>query len=119
MAVYTVTRPNKNVTERNYGVVTIDEKNYTVFRTSPLFGDFGYGAVTINGRTFSVYRAKKEEGDIGYGVVNVEKKTQKKPLRPQAKKLPDELAEIVSSWSELPEDIKTKIEALVKTHRKE
>ena len=119
MAIYTVKRPNKDVTDRNYGVVTISGTQHTVFRTSPLFGDIGYGAVTVNGYTFTVYRAKKEDGDIGYGVVDIQFESAKTQVDNDTKNLPNDLAEIVRSWPELPEHIKSKIEALVKTNRKE
>jgi len=118
MAIYTVSRPDKEPTDREYGFVMVKGTKYKVFRTSPLFGDLGYGAVTIHGQTYSVYRVKKEEGDKGYGVINVVKKEKKKPLRFHTTKLPDELAEIVSIWSELPEDIKAKVESLVKKNKK-
>ncbi len=119
MAIYTVSRPDKEPTEREYGFVMVKGTKYKVFRTSPLFGDSGYGAVTIHGETFSVYRAKKEDGDKGCGVINVIKKAKKKPLRFNTTKLPNELAEIVSIWSDLPENIKAKVESLVKNNKKE
>jgi hypothetical protein len=119
MAIYTVSRPDKELTDREYGFVMVKGTKYKVFRTSPLFGDLGYGAVTVNGQTYSVYRAKKEDGDKGYGVIDVKKRAEKKPLRYRASKLPDELAEIVSVWSELPEDIKAKVESLIKRNSKE
>jgi hypothetical protein len=119
MGLYTVSRPNKEVTDRDYGAVTVTGRKYRVFRTSPLFGDLGYGAVKVDGKTYTVYRTKREEGDIGYGVINVEKKAQKKPAKNNTNKLPDDLAEIARVWPGLPDNIKSKIEALVKTHCKE
>jgi hypothetical protein len=119
MAIYTVSRPDKERTDREYGFVMVKGTKHKVFRTSPLFGDLGYGAVTVNGETYSVYRAKKEDGDKGYGVIDVKKRAEKKPLRFHTTKLPDELAEIVSIWSDLPEDIKAKVESLVKNNKKE
>jgi hypothetical protein len=119
MAVYTVSRPNEEVTDRDYGAVTIGGRKYRIFRTSPLFGDLGYGAVKVDGKTYTVYKAKREEGDIGYGVVKIERKPQKRPVINDATKLPKDLAEIAHVWPELPENIKSKIEALVKTHSRE
>ncbi len=119
MAVYTVSRQNDNVSDREYGVVTVGGNKYRVFRTSPLFGDLGYGAVKVHGQTHTVYRAKREEGDHGYGVVNIQKKPKKKSAKNDTKQLPEDLAEIARVWSELPENIKSKIVALVKTHSKE
>ena len=118
MAIYPVIRMNKEDGDRGHVIIEVYGRKYRVFRTSPLFGDIGYGAVTVNGCTFTVYRAKKEDGDIGYGVVNIKKKVKKKPFRYKAQKLPDELAEIVRAWSELPEDIKAKVEDLVKNNMK-
>ena len=117
MTIYPVKKPEKERSEREYGIVTVGGKPYKVFRTSPLFGDSGYGAVTINGQTFTVYRANKEDGDIGYGVVDVKQKAKKKPIRFQSQ-LPKDLAEIVNVWSELPDDIKTKVEQLIKNKNK-
>ncbi|MHC4076682.1 MAG: hypothetical protein ACYSRZ_09790 [Planctomycetota bacterium] len=119
MAIYTVTRPKEDVSDREYGIVTVAGRQYRVFRTSPLFGDLGYGAVKVDGKTYSVYRAKREDGDHGYGVVNIQKKSKKKQAKNDTKKLPEDLAEIARVWSELPVNIKSKIEALAKTHSKE
>ena len=118
MAIYSVTRPKEDVSDREYGVVTVGGRQYRVFRTSPLFGDLGYGAVKVDGKTYSVYRGKKEDGDRGYGVVNIQKKAKKKSAK-NDEKLPEDLAEVAKVWSELPENIKSKIEALAKTHSKE
>lgn len=118
MALYTVSRPKEDVTDREYGVITVRGRKYRVFRTSPLFGDLGYGAVKVDGKTYSVYKAKREDGDKGYGVVKIEKKAKKKSGNTDAQ-LPEDLAEVAKVWSELPENIKSKIEALAKTHSKE
>ncbi len=117
MALYTVSRPKEDVTDREYGVVTVRGRQYRVFRTSPLFGDLGYGAVKVDGKTYSVYRAKREDGDHGYGVVKIEKKAKKKSGKTSTQ-LPEDLTEVAKVWSELPENIKSKIEALAKTHSK-
>ena len=119
MTLYTVRRSSEDVTDREYGAVTVGGNKYHVFRTSPLFGDWGYGAVTIHGQTHMVYRAKRKDGDIGYGVINIEKKSKKKPVKNDTKKLPDDLAAIIRLWPGLSERIKSKIEALVQTHSKE
>jgi hypothetical protein len=119
MALYTVSRPNEDVTDRDYGAVTISGRKYRVFRTSPLFGDLGYGAVKVDGKTYTVYRTKREDGDIGYGVVNIQKKAKKKSDKNDTTKLPEDLAEIARVWSGLPDNIKSKIEALAKTHSKD
>jgi len=118
MTLYAVSRPKEDVTDRDYGVVTVRGRQYRVFRTSPLFGDLGYGAVKVDGKTYSVYRAKKEDGDKGYGVVKIEKKAEKKSSK-TGTQLPDDLAEVARVWSELPDNIKSKIEALAKTHSKD
>jgi hypothetical protein len=119
MAVYAVSRPNQDVSDRDYGAVTVGGRQYRVFRTSPLFGDLGYGAVKVDGKTYTVYRTKRKDGDLGHGVVKIERKPQKKAAKNDATKLPEDLAEIARVWSGLPENIKSKIEALVKTHSKE
>jgi len=119
MTIYAVTRVKEEATDRDYGTVTIRGRQHRVFRTSPLFGDLGYGAVKVDGKTYTVYRAKREEGDMGYGVVKIEKKPKKKGTTINSTQLPKDLAEIARVWSELPDKIKSKIEALAKTHSKE
>ena len=119
MAIYPVSRAKKDVNDWEYGSVKVNGRKYRVFRTSPLFGDMGYGAVKVDGKTYTVYRTKKEDGDIGYGVVDIQYESAKKPVSDDAKNLPDDLAEINRLWPGLPEHIKSKIEALVQTHRKE
>jgi len=119
MALHAVIRTNKEDGDRGYGIIIVHGRQYHVFRTSPLFGDMGYGAVKVDGKTYPVYRTKKEDGDNGYGVVNIQYKSQKKKSNKDTEKLPDDLAEIVRVWPELPEHIKSEIEALVQTHSKE
>jgi len=119
MAIYPVSRPNKDVSDREYGFVRVNGRKYRVFRTSPLFGDMGHGAVKVDGITYTVYRTKNEDGDIGYGVVDIQYESAKKQVSNDTENLPDDLAEINRLWPELPEHIKSKIEALVQTHRKE
>ena len=119
MPIYPVSRPNKDINDSDYGTVRVNGRKYRVFRTSPLFGDMGFGAVKVNDITYTVYRAKKEDGDIGYGVVDIQFESAKTQVDNDTKNLPNDLAEIVRSWPELPEHIKSKIEALVKTNRKE
>ena len=119
MALHAVFRTNKEDGDRGYGIITVQGRKYHVFRPSPLFGDLGYGVVKVNGKTYTAYRTKKEDGDRGYGVINIQYKSQKKQGKNDTKKLPDDLAEIVRVWPELPEHIKSRIEALVQTHSKE
>lgn len=119
MALHAVLRTNKEDGDRGHGIIKVHGRKYHVFRTSPLFGDMGYGAVKVNSKTYTVYRTNKEDGDIGYGVVNIEYKSQKKQGKNDTKQLPDDLVEIVRVWPELPEHIKSTIEALVQTHSKE
>jgi hypothetical protein len=119
MAIYPVSRPNKDISDRDYGTIRVNGRKYRVFRTSPLFGDMGYGAVKVDDKTYTVYRTKKEDGDIGYGVVDIQYESAKKQASDDVKGIPDDLAEINRAWPELPEHIKSKIEALVQTHRKE
>ena len=119
MAIYPVSRPKKDVSDWEYGSVRVNGRKYRVFRTSPLFGDMGHGAVKVDGKTYTVYRTKKEEGDLGYGVVNIQYESHQKQDNNSTENLPNDLSEIIHSWPELPEHIKSKIEALVRTHRKE
>ncbi len=119
MSLHAVFRTNKEEGDWGHGMIMVHGRKYRVFRTSPLFGDMGYGTVKVNGKTYTVYRTKKEDGDIGYGVVNIQYKSQKKQGKNDTKQLPYDLAEIVRLWPELPEHIKSKIEALVQTHSKE
>ncbi len=119
MALHAVFRTNKEEGDRGYGIIIAHGRVYHVFRTSPLFGDMGNGAVKVDGKTYSVYRTKKEDVDNGYGVVNIQYKSQKKQGNNDTEKLPDDLVEIARVWPELPEHIKSKIEALAQTHSKE
>jgi len=119
MALYAVFKTNKEDGDGGHGIIMVHGRKYRVFRTSPLFGDMGHGAVKVDGKTYTVYRTKKEDGDRGYGVVNIQFKSHKKQDENDTKKLPDDLTEIVRLWPELPDHIKSKIEALVQTHSKE
>jgi hypothetical protein len=119
MSLHAVFRTNKEDGDRGYGMIMVHGRKYHVFRASPLFGDMGYGTVKVNGKTYTVYRTKKEDGDIGYGVVNIQYKSEKKQSKNDTKKLPEDLAEIIRVWPELPEHIKSRIEALVQTHSTE
>ena len=119
MPIYPVFRTNKEDGDRGHGIIEVYGRKYRVFRTSPLFGDMGHGAVKVDGKTYTVYRTTKEEGDNGHGVVDIQHESPKKQAADNTENLPDDLAEIVRVWPELPDNIKSKIEALVKTHHKE